>query len=133
MLFIVENQCLQELLFDVLLNIYLFGINYIFLHQILLNCNKLWFNTYNFLTDNFITIWMRFHIALLCGCYSMSPIFSSFFSFRKKTTLCCHSRCLSIRPSSVEISLERGSTIHITNRPIVLKFDLIIGGGVLHV
>ena len=38
---------------------------------------------------------------------------------------------LSVRPSSVEISLERGCTI--TNRPINLKFGLSIGGGVMHV
>ena len=38
---------------------------------------------------------------------------------------------LSVRPSSVEISLERGCTI--TNRPIDLKFSLSIGGGVMHV
>ena len=31
------------------------------------------------------------------------------FSFRKKATLCRHSRCLYVRPSSVEIILERGS------------------------
>ena len=58
---------------------------------------------------------------------------SSFFL--KKTTLCCHSRCLSVRPSvhpsSVEISLERGCTI--TNMPIDLKFGPIIGGRVMHV
>ena len=65
----------------------------------------------------------------------------------RKTTLCCHSRCLSVRPSvvpsvcpsvrlsvrpsSVKISLERGCTI--TNRPIDLQFGLSIGGGVMHV
>ena len=38
---------------------------------------------------------------------------------------------LSVRPSSVEISLERGCTI--TNRPIDLKFGLSIGGRVMHV
>ena len=37
---------------------------------------------------------------------------------------------LSVRPSSVEISLERGCTI--TNRPIDLKFGLSIGGRVMH-
>ena len=63
---------------------------------------------------------------------------SSFF-VTKKTTLCRHSRCLSVRPSvrlsvcpsSVEISLERGCTI--TNRPIDLKFGLSIGDRVMHV
>ena len=39
--------------------------------------------------------------------------------------------CPSVRPSSVEISLERGCTI--TNKPIGLKFDTNIGGGVMHV
>ena len=57
------------------------------------------------------------------------------FFVTKKTTLCRHSRCLSVCPSvcpsSVEISLERGCTI--TNRPIDLKFGLSIGGGVMHV
>ena len=60
---------------------------------------------------------------------------SSFFLYGKKTTLCRHSRCLSVRlsvcPSSVEISLERGCSI--TNMPIDLKFGLSIGGGVMHV
>ena len=41
------------------------------------------------------------------------------------------SLAMSVRPSSVEISLERGCTI--TNRPIDLKFGLSIGGGVMHV
>ena len=57
------------------------------------------------------------------------------FSLQKKTTLCRHSRCLSVRlsvcPSSVEISLERGSSI--TSMPIDLKFGPIIGGRVMHV
>ena len=39
--------------------------------------------------------------------------------------------CLSVRPSSVEISLERGCTI--TNMLIALKFGLNIGGQVMHV
>ena len=39
--------------------------------------------------------------------------------------------CLSVRPSSVEISLERGCTI--TNMLIALKFGLNIGGRVMHV
>ena len=39
--------------------------------------------------------------------------------------------CPSVRPSFVEISLERGCTI--TNRPIDLKFGLCIGGRVMHV
>ena len=38
---------------------------------------------------------------------------------------------MSVRPSSVEISLERGCTI--TNMPIGLKFGLNIGGRVMHV
>ena len=38
-----------------------------------------------------------------------APLESWNFSLRKKTTLCHHSRCLSVRLSSVEISLERGS------------------------
>ena len=54
---------------------------------------------------------------------------SSFF-VTKKTTLCCHSRCLSVRPSvrlsvrpsSVEISLERGSKR--SAKPIDLKIGL---------
>ena len=58
-----------------------------------------------------------------------------FFRYGKKTTLCRHSRCLSIslsvRPSSVEISLERGCTI--TNMPIGFKFGLDMGGRVMHV
>ena len=41
------------------------------------------------------------------------------------------SLAMSVRPSSVEISLERGCTI--TNRPIDLKFGLSIGGGAMHV
>ena len=40
----------------------------------------------------------------------------------EKTTLCCHSRCLSVRPSSVEISLERGSKR--SAEPIDLKIGL---------
>ena len=36
------------------------------------------------------------------------PILVVFFG-TKKTTLCCHLRCMSICSSSVEISLERGS------------------------
>ena len=56
------------------------------------------------------------------------------FSLQKKTTLCRHSRCLSVRlsvrpsvrpsvcPSSVEISLERGSKR--SAMPIVLKIGL---------
>ena len=38
---------------------------------------------------------------------------------------------LSVCPSSVEISLERGCSI--TNMPIDLKFGTIIGGRVMHV
>ena len=57
------------------------------------------------------------------------------FFVTEKTTLCRHSRCLSVRPSvclsSVEISLKRGCTI--TNMPIGLKFGLNIGGRVMHV
>ena len=57
------------------------------------------------------------------------------FFFTEKTTLCCHSRCLSVRPSvcpsCVEISLERGCNI--TNKRIDLKFALIIGDRVMHV
>ena len=69
---------------------------------------------------------------------------SSFFLFEKKLPyvvtrdVCpsvrlsvCLSVCLSVRPSSVEISLERGCTI--TNRPIDLKFGPFIGGRVMHV
>ena len=41
------------------------------------------------------------------------------------------SLAMSVRPSSVEISLERGCTI--SKRPIDLKFGLSIGGGVMHV
>ena len=41
------------------------------------------------------------------------------------------SLAMSVRPSSVEISLERGCTI--TNRPIDLKFGLSIGGREMHV
>ena len=52
------------------------------------------------------------------------------FLVTKKTTLCCHSRCLSVRPSvrlsvrpsSVEISLERGSKR--SAKPIDLKIGL---------
>ena len=43
----------------------------------------------------------------------------------------CLSVCPSVRPSSVEISLERSCTI--TNQPIGLKFDTNIGGEVMHV
>ena len=62
---------------------------------------------------------------------------SSFFLFEKNYLMLSlamsvrPSVCLSVRPSSVEISLERGCTI--TNRPIDLKFGLSIGGGVMHV
>ena len=56
---------------------------------------------------------------------SLYDIISTFL-LRNKLTLCCHSRCLSVHPSvrplSVEISLESGCTI--TNRPIDLKFGL---------
>ena len=67
-------------------------------------------------------------------------IFSSFFLFEKKlpyvvTRDVCSSvrlSCrLSVRPSSVEISLERGCTI--TDKPIGLKFNTNIGGGVMYV
>ena len=60
-------------------------------------------------------------------------IFSSFFLLRKNYLMLSlvMSVRLSVRPSSVEISLERGCTI--TNRPIDLKFGLSIGGGVMHV
>ena len=53
------------------------------------------------------------------------------FFVTKKTTLCRHSRCPSVCPSSVEISLERGCSI--TNMPIDLKFGPIIGSRVMHV
>ena len=53
------------------------------------------------------------------------------YTVTEKTSLCCHSRCLSVRPSSVEMSLERGCAI--TNMPIGLKFGLNIGGRVMHV
>ena len=65
---------------------------------------------------------------------------SSFFLFEKKLPyvvtrdVCpsvCLSVCLSVRPSSVEISLERGCSI--TNMPIDLKFGPIIGSRVMHV
>ena len=65
---------------------------------------------------------------------------SSFFLYGKKlpyvvTRDVCPSVCPSVRlsvcPSSVEISLERGCSI--TNMPIDLKFGPIIGGGVMHV
>ena len=65
---------------------------------------------------------------------------SSFFLLRKKlpyvvTRDVCPSVRLSVRlsvcPSSVEISLERGCTI--TNRPIDLKFGLSVGDRVMHV
>ena len=65
---------------------------------------------------------------------------SSFFLYGKKlpyvvTRDVCPSVCPSVRlsvcPSSVEISLERGCSI--TNMPIDLKFGPIIGGRVMHV
>ena len=62
---------------------------------------------------------------------------SSFFLFEKNYLMLSLAMSvrpsvrLSVRPSSVEISLERGCTI--TNRPIDLKFGLSIGGGVMHV
>ena len=59
------------------------------------------------------------------------PVFSSFFVTKKLPYVVTRDVCPSVRPSSVEIYLERGCTI--TNRPIDLKFGLSIGGGVMHV
>ena len=58
---------------------------------------------------------------------------SIFFCYKKKYLMLSLAMSVrpSVRPSSVEIYLERGCTI--TNRPIDLKFGLSIGGGVMHV
>ena len=62
----------------------------------------------------------------------IGPIFFLvYFSLQKKTTLCCHSRCLSIRLSSVEITLERCYII--STRRISFKLSLNIDIGVMHV
>ena len=66
-------------------------------------------------------------------------LFSSFFVTKKLPYVVTRDVCPSVRlsvrlsvcPSSVEISLERGCTI--TNRPIDLKFGLSIGGREMHV
>ena len=57
--------------------------------------------------------------------------FSIFFSLQNKITLCGHSRCLSVRPSSVEITLERGSDR--SAEPIDLKLGLNMGNWEIHV
>ena len=74
-------------------------------------------------------------------CLTVNPSFISFlvvFFFTEKNYLMSSlamsvrpSVRLSVCPSSVEISLERGCSI--TNMPIDLKFGPIIGGGVMHV
>ena len=55
--------------------------------------------------------------------------FHSFFLYEKKYLM--SSLAMSVCPSSVEISLERGRNI--TNNPIDFKFSLVIGGRVMHV
>ena len=57
--------------------------------------------------------------------------FSIFFFVTEKTTLCRHSRCLSVRPSSVEITLGRG--FDRSAEPIDLKIGLNMGNWVVHV
>ena len=64
--------------------------------------------------------------------------FLVFFSFFKKTTYCCRTRRLSVRPSvrpfvrpSVEIISFRGNSL--PNRPIELKIGLNVREGVVHV
>ena len=52
-----------------------------------------------------------------------------FFLFEKNYLML--SLAMSVRPSLVENTLERGCSI--TNRPIDLKFGLIIGGRVMQV
>ena len=52
------------------------------------------------------------------------------FFFVTKNTLCCHSRCLSDRPSSIEINLKRGNTI--STKPIAFKLGLNSDIGVMH-
>ena len=47
------------------------------------------------------------------------------FFVTEKTTLCRYSRCLSVRPSSVEITLERG--FDRSAEPIDLKIGLNMG------
>ena len=70
--------------------------------------------------------------------YLTDSAFLVVFFFSKKNYLMLSlamsvrpSVCLSVRPSSVEISLERGCSI--TNMPIDLKFGPIIGSRVMHV
>ena len=60
------------------------------------------------------------------------------FSFFEKTTYCCRTRRLSVRPSvrlsvrpSVEIISFRGNSL--PNRPIELKIGLNVREGVVHV
>ena len=57
-----------------------------------------------------------------------SEVISSFFRYGKKLPYVVTRH---VRPSSVEISLERCCTI--TNKLIGLKFGLNIGGRVIHV
>ena len=76
-------------------------------------------------------------------CMSESVDFQYFFSFFEKTTYCCRTRHLSVRPSvrravcpsvrlsSVEIISFCG--ISISNRPIDLKIGLNVRKGVVHV
>ena len=51
--------------------------------------------------------------------------FLVFFFVTEKNTLCLHSRCLSVRLSSVEITFKRGSER--SDEPIDLKIGLIMG------
>ena len=64
-------------------------------------------------------------------CNSMTYFLVVFLLRKKLLYVVTRDVSPSVRPSSVEISLERGCTI--TNRPIDLKFGLSIGGGVMHV
>ena len=60
--------------------------------------------------------------------FHTSIVFGIFFLYGKKLPYVVNR---DVCPSSVEISLERSCTI--TNRSIDLKFDINIGGRVMHV
>ena len=107
-------------------------------------CCPLWFNSTSSgikkLKASYNGVLRRLLLIVQCKaiqcqrnvCYAWYSIFfSSFFVTKKLPYVVTREVCPSVRPSSVEISLERGCTI--INRPIDLKFGLSIGGGVMHV
>ena len=68
-------------------------------------------------------------IASRASCF-INIHFLVVFSFFEKTTYCCRTRRLSVRPS-VEIISFRGNSL--PNRPIELKIGLNVREGVVHV